>query len=189
MDIWTNVWCVWLARSRCMCLAFWFLGPVFMIDNGFRLHTCHGPCHLGLLLLTSKNERDCNVTGALRAIWNDEQRQKKKKRKGIRSLASNLWIVCDSSHDEAFNLEYSNVVAMLGSVQTCSGWPSWIWTIPTTGSCNLLSLAISIYNLFIVTVSLSVFLLVMKTTSDHINTCKEIFLVSQSSQAEVKTVR
>ena len=114
---------------------------------------------------------------------------KKKKRKGIRSLASNLWIVCDSSHDEAFNLEYSNVVAMLGSVQTCSGWPSWIWTIPTTGSCNLLSLAISIYNLFIVTVSLSVFLLVMKTTSDHINTCKEIFLVSQSSQAEVKTVR
>ena len=111
MDIWTNVWCVWLARSRCMCLAFWFLGPVFMIDNGFRLHTCHGPCHLGLLLLTSKNERDCNVTGALRAIWNDEQRQKKKKRKGIRSLASNLWIVCDSSHDEAFDLEYSNVVA------------------------------------------------------------------------------
>ena len=189
MDIWTNVWCVWLARSRCMCLAFWFLGPAFTIDNGFRLHTCHGPCHLGLLLLTSKNERDCNVTGALRAIWNDEQRQKKKKRKGIRNLASNLWIVCDSSHDEAFNLEYSNVVAMLGSVQTCSGWPSWIWTIPTTGSCNLLSLAISIYNLFIVTVSSSVFLLVMKTTSDHINTCKEIFLVSQSSQAEVKTVR
>jgi len=47
----------------------------------------------------------------------------------------------------------------------------------------------SIYNLFIVTVSSSVFLLVMKTTSDHINTCKEIFLVSQSSQAEVKTVR
>ena len=118
-----------------------------------------------------------------------ETMNKDKKKKGIRSLASNLWIVCDSSHDEAFNLEYSNVVAMLGSVQTCSGWPSWIWTIPTTGSCNLLSLAISIYNLFIVTVSSSVFLLVMKTTSDHINTCKEIFLVSQSSQAEVKTVR
>jgi hypothetical protein len=48
-----------------------------MIDsNGCGLYTCHGPCHVGLLLLTSKSERDHNVTGSLGPLFEPMNKDK-----------------------------------------------------------------------------------------------------------------
>jgi len=110
--IWTNVWCVRLARSRCMCLTFWFLGSAFYDKQWMQIiYLSWGHATLDCFCLhpRMKGIAMCLVhCGPFETMNKDK---KEKKRKGDSILASNLWNVCDSSHDEAFDLEYSNVVA------------------------------------------------------------------------------